>query len=973
MHRLLSSSLVLVLGLLATSVRPTIAIGEQQRDGARTMATIPVGSARVVLQRDGSIGVRDEDGALISGTSLVIAAPGWRSSVSQRTCRPADGYPRREEDAFVFKGEIAERNSGTVWQFEQRVIPAAGGIRVTYEVQPLTDTQVGEVPVFIDLPISQWSGKEVWLLPTAKGVFPADAAESRHFLSGVARTVVLGGQDGDRLTLAFKMPTLCTVQDTRGSGGRSYQIYPRVIRGGTVAAGQVQRLEFVLTPNDPTEYWFHETALVSTGEPGFANVTANGTEIPQYRKFEVSLQLSGTWDNPFDPAQVRLDAEFRAPDGTTRLVPGFFYQDYERDDFGAQELLLPRGEAHWKVRFSPAMAGRYHYRLRLTNQGKTLESEERSFKCVPNPKDHGYLRVSRENPYYLQFDDGTPFFAMGENVALLGSGGIADAERWYTRLAEAGGNFVRSWWCYGSTDLESLVSGHPDQGLGRYKQPDAWRLDRLVELAERLDIRMMCCLETQQNLRRDKSWGRFSYSAATGGPVATPKDYFVNDKADEFFRRRLRYVVARWSYSTAVFSWQFWNEVNACNDFDVANAAAWHGRMAKYLREIDPADHVIHTNLGNLDGYPEVDGLAEMEVVSTNIYSRRDMGQTAAWGTRTMKALYRKPFLITEYGVGHYGGWIGEDPNGVIVHNGLWGAVMNGSAGTALPWGWGNWIDAQDMYHYWKPVAAIVKDIPFCKREWKRVEVERLTHRNGSGKPYYASVFFEGWPRNYSYTLCPVQRPEVFDIDAEGRVKQQESLRGMLHAGDAQTLAIEFPVDGSLTVHVPERSFQGNPILEVQIDGEKALSESLPLDTKAAWSYWKLFTVPVPAGVHRIRISNAGSGTFWTAYELGNYRLRQGPDLEIQGLQTDDYILLWARNPQFIWLCAREGRKPERQPGGRLTLKDVRSGRYSVTWRDTITNDVVLEADANAQNGRLSVDTPAITRSAAARIVRIVP
>jgi len=70
------------------------------------------------------------------------------------------------------------------------------------------------------------------------------------------------------------------------------------------------------------------------------------------------------------------------------------------------------------------------------------------------------------------------------------------------------------------------------------------------------------------------------------------------------------------------------------------------------------------------------------------------------------------------------------------------------------------------------------------------------------------------------------------------------------------------------------------------------LSESLPLDTEAAWSYWKHFTVPVVAGVHRIRVSNAGSGTFWTAYELGNYGLREGPDLEIQGLQTDDYILL---------------------------------------------------------------------------------
>ena len=973
MHGPLSRHIALLLWILVAGVGPTIAVAERERTETRPFATIPAGSARVVLERDGSIAVLEGDCELVSGTTLVVAAPGWRSSVSQRACRPLEGYPRREQDTFVFKGEMAEKSSGTLWRFEQRVSPVDNGVRVTYEVHPATDAQVAEVPLFIDLPISQWSGKDVWLLPTVRGVFPTNATENRHFLSGAARTVVLGSRDGGRLTLAFKEPTLCTVQDTRDSGGSSYQIYPRVIREGTLQAGQVKRLEFVLTPNDPTEYRFHEVPLVSTGEPAIANVAANATEIPQYRKFEISLQLSGTWDNPFDPTQVLLDAEFRAPDGTISLVPGFFYQDYERDDFDGQELLTPHGEAHWKVRFAPAMPGSHHYRLRLTNQGKTLESEERSFTCVPNPEDHGYLRVSRENPYYLQFDDGTPFFAMGENVALLGSGGIADGEQWYTRLAGAGGNFVRSWWCYGSTDLESLVTGRPDQGLGRYKQPDAWRLDHLVELAERLDIRMMCCLETQQNLRRDKSWGRFSYSAATGGPVASPKDYFVNEKGEEFFRRRLRYIVARWSYSPAVFSWQFWNEVSACNDFDAANAAAWHRRMAKYLREIDPVDHVIHSNFGNLDGYPEVDGLVEMEVVSTNTYSRRDMGQTAAWGTRKMTALYRKPFLITEYGVGHHGGWVGEDPDGVIVHNGLWGAVMNGSAGTALPWGWGGWVDAQDMYRYWKPVAAIVKDIPFCKREWKRVEVERLTYRDGPGKPYYASVFFEGWPRNYAYTLCPPQPPTVFDVDAEGRVKQQESLRGMLHAGEAQTLAVEFPVDGTLTVHVPERSTRGDPILEVQVDGTKVLNESLPLDTEAVWSYWKHFTVPVLAGTHRIRVGNAGSGTFWAAYELGNYRLREGPDLEIQGLQTDDYILLWARNPQFIWLCAREGRKPEPQPQGRLTLKNVRDGRYSVTWRDTVTNDVVLETDANADNGRLMVGTPAVVRSAAARIVRTAP
>ena len=29
------------------------------------------------------------------------------------------------------------------------------------------------------------------------------------------------------------------------------------------------------------------------------------------------------------------------------------------------------------------------------------------------------------------------------------------------------------------------------------------------------------------------------------------------------------------------------------------NAARWHVRMARYLRSIDPYQHVIHTNFGN--------------------------------------------------------------------------------------------------------------------------------------------------------------------------------------------------------------------------------------------------------------------------------------------------------------------------------------------------------------------------------------
>lgn len=124
------------------------------------------------------------------------------------------------------------------------------------------------------------------------------------------------------------------------------------------------------------------------------------------------------------------------------------------------------------------------------------------------------------------------------------------------------------------------------------------------------------------------------------------------------------------------------------------------------------------------------------------------------------------------------------------------------------------------------------------------------------------------------------------------------------------------------------------------------------------------------AGPHKLRVSNAGSGTFWAAYELRSYRHREGPNLDIQ---TEGYLLLWARNPQSISLCAKEGRELERQSGGRLTLKGVWEGRYSVTWRDTVTNEVVLRGEAETNGGRLVVDVPAITRSAAARINRAGP
>lgn len=934
------------------------------------LGSIPMGGTQLDVRSDGGFILRRGDRVLIRNARLTVAGEGWRGSVNQGSMKVAEGFPRRDGAAHVFRGTVVEPVARVAWAVEERVEPVEGGARIVYTATPERDCAVSEVCVFMDLPVGEWSGKPVVLWPSGESVFPDRAPADRHFLSGAVRRVALGPMGPERLGMAFDTATLCTVQDGRGFGSDCYQIYPRLNIGHEVRGGTPYRLGIAIIPGDATPVVTPRLALECRGQPGLAGIAAGPDHVSQFTRFEVAFQASGTWSNPYDPDQVAIDAVFHTPDRGEVVVPAFFFQDYERDDLAGTEILLAKGPPGWRVRFAPTSPGVYRWSLRLRNAGQIVTSEEASFTCTVAPDHHGYLRVSRENPRYFVFDDGTPFFGIGMNIATLDSGRLASADRWYTRFAGAGGNLVRSWWCASGTDVESEASRRPDVGLGRYRQEDCWRIDHLVTMSERLGIHMMCCIETQQALRRDAWWSRFTYNRANGGPIDAPAQFFTDEGARRMFRNRLRYLVARWSYSTSVYAWQFWNEVSACNDYRPEPVAAWHREMATYLRGIDPAAHIIHTNFGNLDGYPEVDGLAEMEVVSSNSYSRRDMAHTGIWGTRYITSRYRKPFLLTEYGVGHHGGWVPEDPTGIIVHNGLWGPLMSGGAGTGMPWGWGDWIDKQDMYHYWKPVAALVAGVPFAHRSWREAKIERFTFGKGGGEPYYSDAFIEGWPRNYSYTQCPAQRPEVFQIDAEGELRDEESLSAVLRRGERCTLGATFPVDGALVVHVPEISETGDSVLRVEVDGKPALSQALPRGEGKPWAYWRAFSVPIPAGSHRLGIVNAGSGSLWTAFELQRFRRREGPDLDVAGWCCDDFILLWLRHPKFIWLCQREGRQPIAQPEGELALEGIADGSYAVTWLETTTGETLSVGAAEARGGHMSLPTPAVARSAAAKLVR---
>ncbi len=720
--------------------------------------------------------------------------------------------------------------------------------------------------------------------------------------------------------------------------------------------------------------------LASSGTLAISDVSVSKTQGAPYETMEITFRMEGQWQNPFDPEEIRVDGVFTAPDGAQITVPGFFYQEYRRTVSNGRESYQRVGEPGWKVRFAPAQAGTYACVLKAKNGGREIAADTPAFACTTASARHGYLRISRHNPLYFEFEDGTPFCAVAMDKAL---GPVFQYERVYDRFAGVGGNFNRLFLTHGNFNIMERVVGirRPDKGVGKLNLEYCWCVDQVLELGERLGVYHMLTLTNQTNFRTtDSGWDTNVYNIKNGGFLQQPGEYWADERAQRVFENLLRYAVARWGASTSLFSWDLWNEASAAGGFNPQTAAQWHQRMARFLRAADPVKHVIHTNFGNLNSYAEVDGLPEMELVSTNTYAVKDIAQIAEVWTKRLIEQFDKPYMLAEYGIGHNmrsGGYAPHDPERVMVHDGLWSPLLSGSAGTGMAWDW-NWLDDEHFYRYIQAVAQVVKDIPFSRRTWRAVQVQAFEFADAARPPYYADAFIEGFPGNYTFPAEARDR-ETFTVLENGRLDRQDLLYARLEdrksgQARAKSFQVRYPVDGQFIVYVPELDgdLKTAPRLTVSTDGKVVLERELlpygPPERYDSRSYYQRYPVEIPAGSHTIRVANTGGGSITTAFELTNYVRRNGPNLEVRGLQTDDYVLLWLKHPEFNWMYRRMGQQTEEQPAGRLTLRGVPDGKWDAQWTDTIEARPVGQETVPSRDGILVLRTPPTAKSVVVRL-----
>ncbi|MHC4314231.1 MAG: DUF5060 domain-containing protein [Planctomycetota bacterium] len=160
----------------------------------------------------------------------------------------------------------------------------------------------------------------------------------------------------------------------------------------------------------------------------------------KYEKLEILIKADTTYDNPFDPGQVDLTVTLKTPEGKKILLPAFYCQDYERRKFdgrrGRANWYYPIGRGTWKARFAPAKTGKYSATATLRDKNGTIHSQSIKFDCTPSSK-KGFIRAGRKDPRFLEFTEGAPFFAIGQNLAFIGEGQYLRRRNRFSKSSQA--------------------------------------------------------------------------------------------------------------------------------------------------------------------------------------------------------------------------------------------------------------------------------------------------------------------------------------------------------------------------------------------------------------------------------------------------------------------------------------------------------------------------------------------------------
>lgn len=329
----------------------------------------------------------------------------------------------------------------------------------------------------------------------------------------------------------------------------------------------------------------------STGAPVFGELYHKDS-VGAYDMLEIKFDLEAEYVNPFDPDDITVNGVFVTPSGEKMLIPAFYTVPMESSKNGKTLMTYSTSayqpvageEAGWRVRFSGKEIGQYSFYIEVRDsKGRTAVSKNSSFNVTPSDNS-GYAVVSPTNPEYFVTDaDNKLFYGSGANIAWVREPFTTNPDHlsydyFLQRAYEEGTNMTRVWMCHYAW-LEWMPDGEATgnstysyAGLGYYNQNISAAFDRIIQMCEEYDIKVVLTLDDNDEHSGSGTycnWAYNPYNTVNGGFADTTTEYWASDEAREYYKKRIRYIVARWGYSSSLFSLNLWNDCSSTSNTEV--------------------------------------------------------------------------------------------------------------------------------------------------------------------------------------------------------------------------------------------------------------------------------------------------------------------------------------------------------------------------------------------------------------------
>lgn len=671
-------------------------------------------------------------------------------------------------------------------------------------------------------------------------------------------------------------------------------------------------------------------------------VTPLSAIVEKHGKFEATIALTANYTNPYDYDNIRISAAFVGPNGQSKTVDGFFMQDYQLTN-PQTGTLAPIGSGAFKIRFSPDQEGLWTYAVSCTTSAGIATFPMQNFEAtaIVSATNKGFVRADLSN--YLHFDNEEQYIPIGENI---GWGSYANFQTWLPNLRDGGGNFLRLWQCHWGWGLE-WRNGNGYQGLKRYQQNNSFYLDQLFDFCNDNGLYVMYCLQHhgQVSSQVNPNWSESPYNTANGGTCANTWEFFTDATAKAVTKNRYRYVLARWGYARSVMAWELFNEVDWTDQFEQrsADVAAWHAEMAAFLKTTDPYQHLVTTSYAHDYNDATVWNSPDIDFTQTHHYANvPNLERILANSVGNYLSDFGKPTVNGEFSaLVDNNGLSTLDPDGIHLHNCMWGSLFSGAMGTSMTWWWDNYVEPLDLYYHFEQINHFANSLPLREQNfmpttstvsgapadlvltpsqsWAALADTLLTIENGAVSPAGAllSQFLYGSSWNTQF-----RRPPVF--------------------------VANFPQNGSFSVRTAGQTGT-TPRIAIWLDG------ALVLDQEALVN--QTYTIQVSAGEHQIKVDN--TGTDWIS--ISSYRLSDlGSAVDAYVLKSEDQLQLagWLLNNSYNHDYVRNNGLPPSASGATVSIPDVANGTHLVQYYDCLTGALLSTETISVGNGTLILSPP---------------